>query len=160
MGVDLKSLAEITAASLVTLQDLFGVALEVLRLFPLAHLAAGVIMAVITILPLADIAAALAVWSAIFLAVLAELQRRRTPGAWLLPLAGCVRLAGGLHAVHIRQSGVHCLQSNFRVQTLQFASAGMGPPGFSCLTGVAGSATSAFVCQTSQSCKFRWRPHS
>ena len=72
VSLDLTMLAGITAASLVTLRDLVRVALEVLRLLPLVHLAAHVIMAVITILPVADIAAALAVWSAVLLALIAE----------------------------------------------------------------------------------------
>ena len=60
------------APSLVMLRDLFRVALEVLRLLPVIHLATRVIMAVIAILPAADISAALAVWSAVLPAVLAE----------------------------------------------------------------------------------------
>ena len=50
VGVELTMLVGLTAASLVTLWDLFGVALEILRLLPLVYLTAPVIMAVITIL--------------------------------------------------------------------------------------------------------------
>ena len=70
--IDLTMLPGIMTSSLVTLRDLVGVALEVLRLLPVPHLAARVIMTVITIPPVADIAAALAVWSALLLAVLAN----------------------------------------------------------------------------------------
>ena len=72
VGVALSMLAAITATSLITLRDLVRVAPEVLRLLPLVHPAARVIMAVITILSVADIAAALAVWSAVLLMVLAK----------------------------------------------------------------------------------------
>ena len=72
VGVDLTMLAGIASTLLVTLRKIVRLALEVLRLLPLVQLAARVIMVVITILPVADIAAALAVCSAVLLAVLAE----------------------------------------------------------------------------------------
>ena len=72
VAIDLTMLAGIMTSSLVMLRDLVRVALEVLRLLPVLHLAARVIMTVITIPPVADIAAALAVWSALLLAVLAN----------------------------------------------------------------------------------------
>ena len=141
-------LAGITATSFVTLRDLVRVVLEVLRLLPLVLLAARVIMAVITTLPVADMAATLAVWSAVLSGVLAESQRRRTPAVRLLPLAACVFLARGLHPVDFRQDGVHRLQSNLRVRTLRFVSAGIG-----C------AATSLLTCPAWEGWQVRRRPH-
>ena len=125
-GVDLTMFPGITATSVVVLGDFVGVALEVLHLLSLVHLAARVIMAVNTILPVADVSPTLFVWPAVLLSVVTERQRRCTPAARLLPLAGCIHLAGGLHAIHLRNCGIHCLHPNLRVWTLRFTSASIG----------------------------------